>query len=207
MEFTVITGTKQQEKPKPDYYNIYHRALVKALRAGDILKAVYAGVRLCTLLDTDDYDNTDNAFAIIEGVKSLVGQITPRQLMGVFPIQKVYDGEKWSMKDYYSTMEAITAHGIDKPIGKAASELLWDFMNHDVNDFVVNLMSIVGNLHRRETGRELVTDFFEAMGEPLTTYTLSPSGEYLTNNSTGLRQRIKKSLPRRWKILQGGGDV
>jgi hypothetical protein len=38
---------------------------------------------------------------------------TPRELLRVFPIQKYYEGYKWEVKDYFSSIEYVNEFGLD----------------------------------------------------------------------------------------------
>ncbi len=44
-------------------------------------------------------------WAPIELAKEQMGQLTPKEFRTVFPIKKEYDGHRYGIKDYHSTME------------------------------------------------------------------------------------------------------
>ena len=51
-------------------------------------------------------DELDTLF----GLASLfLGRTTPRALMQIFPVDKVYSGDKYDCKDYFFTMETLRA--------------------------------------------------------------------------------------------------
>lgn len=90
----------------------------------------------------------------------LVGMkyITPRQFMGWFPITKDYDGERFEMKDYYTTMEYIDENGIDKPI-REPLEFLWEYMNKDTRMFLINHTGTMSDIRKHKTGMGIMEEF------------------------------------------------
>ncbi|WAM35600.1 hypothetical protein [Caldicellulosiruptor acetigenus] len=112
--------------------------------AGEIVKKIaFYGVK---------YINTKPRAEIItiEGVKAdlslewliiqSMAQLTPKEFMQLFPIKKFYKGRKYSIKDYYTTREMLNKNDMDKPIGEAIIEFLWDYVNDDIESFLVNHM-------------------------------------------------------------------
>ncbi|MDA9472287.1 phage protein [Enterococcus sp. 5H] len=95
----------------------------------------------------------------------LVGMkyITPRQFMGWFPITKDYDGERFEMKDYYTTMEYIDENGIDKPI-REPLEFLWEYMNKDTRMFLINHTGTMSDIRKHKTGMGIMEEFLIDIG-------------------------------------------
>jgi hypothetical protein len=106
----------------------------------------------------------------------LIGQLTPRELMEIFPVEKRFDGAKWGVKDYFTTMDAVRAHGMDVPLHESAnlSKFLHDYQNPDVSDMVVNFMCALSDWHERKKGYGFMEKFSAMTGVPL--YHLSPDG-------------------------------
>lgn len=213
--FSVIQGSK---KPPIDYCSLYHNAFLRTLlrikdegyTATNKRHAIFYGVKLFGRRNTDETMNIDDTFTMMEAVKVLIKSLTPNELLQLFPIEKTYDGKRWECKDYFFTMEALTRHGLDMPIGEAVDHILWDYMNMDLRLFQVNLMSIVGKFYKAQTGREMFVDAFEEIsGERLTTYTMiknpATGKEFMRNNDTGEMSRVRKPLPRYLKVVQGEG--
>lgn len=96
---------------------------------------------------------------ILEGMK----YITPRQFMGWFPIIKAYDGKRFGMKDYYTTMEYINCNGIDNPIIEPL-EFLWEYMNIDTKKFLINHTSIMSDIRKHKTGIGIMEEFLRDNG-------------------------------------------
>ena len=194
-----------KQKPQIDYDALYNNAFVRALKSQDVNRAIFYGVKLFGFRDTEKGD-ADNTFALMGYIKELISRLTPRELMQLFPVRKIYDGSRCQSKDYFSTMEALGQHGLDNPLSEAVSEILWDYVNHDIDDFQLNLYSIVGKLHKQQTGRDMLSDFLENQGQHLTTYTemINPDTreKFMRNNDTGELVPIKKRIPRYLKLMQ-----
>jgi hypothetical protein len=58
-----------------------------------------------------------------------MSQLTPREFMNIFPIDKTYDGERFECKDYFYTIKIVRALDQDAPIGDKLDDLLWEYMN------------------------------------------------------------------------------
>ena len=208
--FDVIQGNKN---PPIDYYSLHNNAFIRVsetmithgISEQAIQKAIYHGVKMVSLMDVDAVGGIKESFIFIEYIKALIKGLTPNQLMRLFPVDKTYDGKRWQTKDYFSTMASLNNHGLDTPIGEAVDHILWDYMNIHISMFQVNLMSIVGKLHRAETGRDWFLDFFEEQGHPLTTYTevTNPATgkRFMRNNDTGEMLRVRKPRARHLKLV------
>ncbi len=89
-----------------------------------VKKIVFYGVKsIITKSKPTTYDEAMHDFQLISVVKGLVGKLTPREFMTIFPINKKFDGDKYQMKDYFSTMESIEEIGMDTVIGEDATEV------------------------------------------------------------------------------------
>ncbi|RXZ04848.1 hypothetical protein, partial [Klebsiella pneumoniae] len=142
-KFRVIAGIKKKEI---DYCAIYSRVFTKvtndrtqqiaetgACDKDTIRKIVYYGIKFVNQLkDINSYEGLIAKFQLISWIKEVIGELTPREFMTIFPISKEYKGKKFGIKDYYSTMEAINEIGIDTKIGESVSEFLFNY--HDWND-------------------------------------------------------------------------
>lgn len=225
--FSVVQGKKaDKEKNNLDLAIIYSKACDRANKAysndksrENLSKSVYYWVKYVNLLYKICDDEMESApseyvqelFQVMEAVKELIKLLTPNELMRIFPITKRYDGARYECKDYFTTMEALKAHGLDTPIGEAVDHILWDYMDNHLMWFTLNLMGIVGKLHKAQTGREMLFDFFEEQGKHLTTYNMATDPRtgkrYMINNDTGKMTRVRKPMPRYLKVVQGGADI
>lgn len=127
------------QKDKPDYYALYSTAFINQLKSADVRyktveqydkdtlkKLILLGVKTVVAIESrkKDKDSLTLLFSIISFVNSLMELLTPREFETIFPIDKVYDGERWEMKDYFYTRKYIEEFGIDKIIGKDIDEFL-----------------------------------------------------------------------------------
>ena len=115
--FTVVSGDKSKiEDKQAKLEQLYMKAFVRELatisaysdwnQCRDHLKrAVFYAVKYFSLERIDRRHSTEprtleqiNAdFSLLECVKMLMGQLTPREMMSMFPIEKEYDGEKFGL--------------------------------------------------------------------------------------------------------------
>lgn len=63
-----------------------------------------------------DMKNLIFNYALLQFVLKLLEGLTPRQVLGVFPIEKSFDAYKYKTKDYYSSMEVVNDLWIDMPL-------------------------------------------------------------------------------------------
>lgn len=154
--FTVVSGDKSKiEDKQAKLEQLYMKAFVRELatisaysdwnQCRDHLKrAVFYAVKYFSLERIDRRHSTEprtleqiNAdFSLLECVKMLMGQLTPREMMSMFPIEKEYDGEKFGCKDYYFTIEKLKDFDLDKTLGEEGLEdFLWCYWNDDLFAF------------------------------------------------------------------------
>ncbi|MDV6040399.1 hypothetical protein N7X28_28690 [Bacillus sp. SM-B1] len=210
--FQVIDGIKKKEI---DYCTIYSRLLVKATNERvqqlaetgtcdkDTLKKITLfGVKFFNQLkNIDSYEGLLAKFQLISGVKEVISELTPRELMTVFPISKEYKGKKHGTKDYFSTMKAVDEIGIDTKIGDNVSELLFEY--HDWNDifeFVVTSMTTMSEIRRNETGKGLFEEAFSDI-KTYTMYEMNDGQKIMVDNKTGQTSEVKHPRPRYLKII------
>lgn len=138
-------------------------------------------------------------FNLIQLVKKLVSEYTPRQFMNLFPIKKDYDGDKYGVKDYFYCMDYISKIGIDNHIGEKASEFLMEYWNMDINFYIAKWMDIVSAVDIIQTGRDHMLDFFEENG--LHFHKFHQEGNEMVDDETGERFQIAKTKKRLKKLF------
>nr|MDH3153197.1 hypothetical protein [Bacillus licheniformis] len=168
-QLKVIEGTR-----KPDHYSIYHRMFQKAviesarkiqrtnqIDTDDFKKIAFAGIKMINLEKARSRRFLEVKARLIEFIQTVIGKLTPGELMQMFPIRKQYDGEKFGMKDYFSTMHAVKEKGIDNCIGteEEVFDFLWDYQNPDITLFMVTLVSTVSDLGRASGQKSLFEEF------------------------------------------------
>lgn len=121
---------------------------------------VFCGIKGLHCLTREDLEIKGKAMFQIFDV---VGEMTPRQFMSLFPVKKEYDGKKWGVKDYYYTMEACNQIGMDNPIGDGF-EFLWDYWNDDISDFITDSLDTISTISRQTGGKGLAEVFAETTG-------------------------------------------
>ena len=138
----------------------YSMALVRKMASGDfsILYAIKAFPGLSGMKPKPDAGLT-----LADKVFDAVKEMTPREFMQIFPIEKRYDGEKWGEKDYFSVMEDVKKHGLDEKITEP-ERFLMGYMNDDVGDFIVCFMGLASDAYRRATGRSMMVDALDDCG-------------------------------------------
>ncbi|MGH1259591.1 MULTISPECIES: hypothetical protein [Bacillus] len=212
----VIDGIKED---KLDYIVIYINMFInaleelkkqdketKSLSRDTYRKVIFAGVRYISKSKNDvlNYDYLMNRFLVISYLENLMKVLTPRDFITMFPIDKNYDGSRYEMKDYFSTMKEINKIGMDTPIGEEIIKFLWDYQNFkDITLFTLASMRTLNNIQKLQGEKTLTEEFAERLG--LDTYTKhkeSNGKEYITNNRTGATQEVQKSRPRYLKPVQ-----
>ena len=172
------------------------------------MRTVFYGVRY--VASTVGTVRDKSRWNIIETLTELIAQLTPRELLQIFPVEKTYDGERWEAKDYFFTMDVLRRHGLDKPLGKNVLDVLWDYTNTHVRLFNVAMLNAVDALRRMEGQETLMQEWAASNGEKLTTYTMrrdSKGRRWMINNETGERQRVKARRPRWARVQQKHGKV
>lgn len=144
----------------------YCMALVRKMMDGDF--SVLYAIKAFPGLDAME-PRPDAGLTLADKVFDAVKEMTPREFMQIFPIEKRYDGEKWGEKDYFSVMEDVKRHGLDKKITEP-ERFLMDYMNDDVGDFIVRFMGLASDAYKRATGRSMLLDGMEACGMEYTAY-------------------------------------
>jgi len=138
-------------------------------------------------------------------VINLLAQMRPRQLLIVFPIRKFYNGSKYSIKDYYTTKKMLSKIDMDQPIGDNVIEFLWDYVNDDIESFLVNHMLTISQLRKLEGNLTLAEEMAKELG--LKTYRLYKDGQgkkFLFDKEIGRTIRVKER-PKHLKVIKDSG--
>lgn len=138
-----------------------------------------------------------------------INDMTPRQFMQMFPIDKTYDGERWESKDYFTTKEMCFRRGLDSPIGDALT-FLWDYCNPYTRCFLSSFLKAIERERRRDGKPSMLEAFFEEQGIDSHTYRRfeAPNGKaYFQNTKTVEFLKEAPSRPKKpswWKVIEGG---
>ena len=205
-KFTVVSGDKGRvEDKQAKREQLYMKAFVRELdtisaysdwnQCRDNLKrAVFYAVKYFGLERIDRRHSTEqrtveqvNAdFNFLECVKMLMGQLTPREMMSMFPIEKEYDGEEFGCKDYFFTVEKL-------------KDFLWCYWNDDLFAFDAVAFSIISNKYKAQTGRGIMEKWCEDQG--IGTYTMNQELGIIKDNQTGEIHKLSKK-PSHLKIVK-----
>ncbi|UYO62972.1 hypothetical protein LNN31_00550 [Acetobacterium wieringae] len=203
-----------KEKPVLDRERIYINSTQRALSEYDgtvstARKLIFNAVRFFIHVDIDLYDRADleNLMDMSNALSMVIAKITPADLMTIFPITKTYDGERYQMKDYFSAMEAVNAHGLHEPFKTAdnARALLWEYWNRDIMEYQVKLMSIISAFNQMETGESLLERWIREKDIDLPVhrkYTDQNGNSYMVDGN-GRSMPVVKSFPKHIKLLGG----
>ena len=136
-------------------------------------------------------------------------QMTPGQFMNIFPIKKFYKGHKYGIKDYYTTKAMLSKVDMNSPIGDKVIDFLWDYVNDDIEEFLVRYMVTISNLRRFEGKPTIAEEIAKELG--VKTYRLyqdSQGKKFLFDEQTGKTIRVRER-PKHLKIIKGRryGDV
>lgn len=156
-------------------FPIYKRSFINATREAvsneenqsSYHKALFNGVKLlCHASKLDSYHENLELFRIAEEVKSLVGYLTPSEFMNVFPAEKVFDGHKYGVKDYFSTLEEVNKLDLYKPIGNQIEPLsfMFEYHNRDIHRFNIKILKILSNLKQAQGELGIAEEFIAAQG-------------------------------------------
>lgn len=110
----------------------------------------------------------------LECVDCLTGCLTPSLFNQIFPIKKDYDGQKWGIKDYFSTKNYIEEEiGWDNQI-KNGLGFLYEYDNDDVLQASLVTMDVINSISQRQTGESVFERFVKENGIQM--YTVDSDG-------------------------------
>jgi len=178
---------------------------VKDLPQDDLAKIGLAGIKyICSMRDVTrenmklgidkgrTLEEEQVRFTVIDGIFTIISCLTLRNFVTTFPIEKYYKGDKWEEKDYFYTMEVLSAMDLDKAIGRdELSELIWDYYNADLRHAYIEYTNAMSAIYKAQTGKGIAEKFFEDRGVP--TYTMDKGTGIMKNNQTGDIMKPKKA--------------
>lgn len=96
-------------------------------------------------------------------ISDLIEELTPKEFSQIIPIDKEFDGAKFEMRDYFTTIEFIENIGWNHKIPNGF-EFLMNYWNQDVIMYAVNLMTTISDYQQRQTGKSIMQTFLEDQG-------------------------------------------
>lgn len=140
----------------------------------------------------ESLDEKQSKLVMISHIFNIISFLTPKNLVTTFPIDKVYDGEKWGCKDYFFTMDVLSKFDWDKPIGKdSLLDLLWDYENKDLRNVYLEYLSDMSAIYKSQTGKSIAEEWCDNMDIPI--YTADKETGIIKNNSTEEISKFKKA--------------
>lgn len=211
---TLLTTTKK-ERPPVDYEHIYLDGMVRAIKAKQLApddktitkRIIFYTVKYLSIINIKGMsrESLEGILVFDQMLLNQICELTPAELLTIFPVTKSYDGAKYECKDYFSTMEALQAHGLHEPIRspETASSLLWAYMNPTVMMYQVHCMSVVSEIHTMDTGKGLMEQFFEDQGIEVETFRKyeNDTGQSFMIGEDGRSFPVAKKTPRYIKLM------
>ena len=126
--------------------------------------------------------------------------LTFRQFVNLFPIEKRYDGEKYMCKDYFYVVEKLKKVDMDERIGDRLQDLLWDYRNEQVNEFMINFLSAANRINKLNGGGSFIGQWAEENN--ISTCTVNEREGYIINNQTQEILPYKKPMPEYLQLVK-----
>lgn len=157
-------------------YNVYLNAFTNSVRQyqetqskDTIKKAVFYGVKIINLREKPKCLTrgiAENNFQFGSIVKDMIGLLTPKEFMEIFPITKDFRGHKRQVKDYFYTRDYINTLDSNKPIRENGDplEFLWEYTNWDISVFNVNLLGYMSDLRELDGYPSMAAEWCEMNG-------------------------------------------
>lgn len=197
--FYVLEGKKLVDyKPKSNHYE---RAIIQMIQddfycledRDKMKKYIFLNVKKFATERQEEkytYEQLNNRLQFMFNLTDLMGRLTPVEFMQMFPIPKEYDGEKYSVKDYFSTMEEVSKYPQDIPIGDKITEFLMGYYNWDIMEFEVVKLCTISEIRRSQGQLGVMEQFAEDNGLHLQTF--YQDGNEMVDSETGERFKIAK---------------
>lgn len=182
-----------------------------------LVKAVCAGVRCFSLHDhgrsvgeyllagtsheDDAYQATEIAFSVHGLVLAMLAELSPAKIVELFPQQKLFDGEKYGCKDWYSSVAAVEKYGGNCPFGgdtEKAQHFLLEINDRLLINYVVSGIMLVDDLRRFQGEKSVLEEFFEQEGKKLPVYHMvdGNKGKIFVDENGRKVGDAKKPMPR-----------
>ena len=164
-----LIETPTPNQPEPDYLLIYNRIIFEKLTQAATLDYVEPEIRKQLIyyyvkeipLRYNERSNAagritdkkalNDVYSTIRFAAHLIGQVTPRELIKIYPIKKSYDGNKYGTVDYFSTMENLENFGMDEPITEdKVFDMLFNYDNEHICEYVCTMLCVISGLRRCE---------------------------------------------------------
>lgn len=193
--------------------NLYHKSILNLIEKKDFDKdrdAMKKLVFLCVkernlyfkVVENNTYEAVQNDTNLFFTISNFMSLLTPREFMEVFPVEKRFDGEKYSIKDYFSTMKHIRSLELDEPIGDEKIDFfLMEYSNKEIFEMMIHRMVTFSDLRRFQGEKGVMEEFLEKEG--VETYT--KHDDVIVGNQTGKCFKVskpRKRIPQQFKVIK-----
>lgn len=212
-KFKVISGTKKNYKPtEKHYFMALNRLLQKIenqkseqqiLDKETTIKLVFLSVKAFCAMKNDGLtmDEAKVRFNAVSDIMSYMALLTPTEFIRLFPIPKEYDGKKYSVKDYFSTIERLKKYPLDEEIGEdKIIEFLMEYYNGDIIKFEVKKLCLISYIRRLNGQKGVMEEFCEENDIP--TYSYYEAEGIMVESGTGKAVKVEKPKRRKPKYLK-----
>jgi hypothetical protein len=178
MEKMMIKASEggKKERPPVDYGTIYLRGMMRAVeprhldpdKKDYIKRFVFYGIKFFSVYECGSMNRKEleNRLDLNDVLLNYVCKLTPAELMNIFPIEKIYYGQIYGFRNYFITMEALQAHGLNEPIQtkEKANSLLLIYQNETIMDYRENIICATSKICSMNTGKCMVEVGFNELG-------------------------------------------
>lgn len=200
-------------KPQINFCKLYGEAFIrKSKQLKENLKDqqvnkqyLFLGIKFINAsieMDFRDKESIISDFMFMQILRDRIALLTPAELLTMFPVEKTYDGAKRGTEDYFYTMENLCNFGMNDIIGDNLDEVLWCYVNPDLDRFMMNFLYTISDLERFCNDKGLLEKWAEEHG--LTTYSKfkdQAGREFRIDHDTGKTMRVKKIIPEYLKLV------
>ena len=152
-----------------------------------------------------DHEVTESCMIFYDCIMAFIGNLTPAELITVFPVDKRYDGEKTRCKDYFYTMNELQKVGMNNQIGlNQVVGLLWDYENNELRKFLAEYLTVISDMAQLQGMPRLSDQIVNTMG--IDTYyerqDEATRKRYMQSCRTGKVAPIKMTFPSYIKVIK-----
>ena len=126
-------------------------------------KLIYASTMYFVTENTDDSKLDETRMALYNALISYMSDLSPSEFERIFPIDKVFDGEKRGYIDYFYTKRMISKLPQDKPIGE---ENIVDFItgygSNTIRLFLVRYLVALERIRRKQGKESMLKEFLNS---------------------------------------------
>lgn len=175
------------------FQNVIYKRLENEADRTLLKRNVFYGVQLINAMKSpSDYDQARSDFELASIVKQVASELTPKEFINIFPIDKYYHGEKNGDKDYFYTMNYIESLNLNEPIGDGVLTFLMEYANNEILHFNVQIMCFMSAIRRYEGKPSIAKEWADMNGvDTYSKHTDNKGKEFLIDQE-GRTQKVQK---------------